>query len=205
MLALIPSGAQKDQLLQDLAATRILSQRLAASPEEVWQLYHDYLADAIVALDRRKRKWHLLLSDAAERFRLSDGPVKKLALLLSPFIQLKLLWHRFKGQDFRYGEYTWFAGLSAIRLLINPWTLSLAIGVWAWTFWQETREVQEIMDSFHQGGGHEEKNTTHFGVSPIPAETERNGPLSWVFFRHRTTRTYSKKIRRQSKLLLVCG
>jgi len=132
MLALIPAGAHKDELLQHLAATRILRQSLAGSPEEVWQLYHDYLADVIVALDRRKRKWRLLLSETAERFRLSGGLTKKWGFLLSPIVQLQLLWRRFKHQDFRYGEYAWFAWLSSIRLLVNPWTLSLAVGAWGW-------------------------------------------------------------------------
>jgi hypothetical protein len=157
VLALIPSGAQKDQLLQHLAATRILRQRLAGSPQEVWQLYHDYLADAIITLDRRKRKWWLVLSDAAERFRLSDGIAERWARLLSPAVQLRLLWQRLKDREFRYREYAGFASLSLIRLVVNPWTLSLAIGAWGWAFWQETREAQEIVDAFHQGDGHEKE------------------------------------------------
>ena len=156
VLSLIPSGARAD-LLEHLAATRILRQRLAGSPDEVWQLYHDYLADAIVALDRRKRRWWLLLSDAAERFRLSDGLFAKSARLLSPATQLQLFWQRLRDPDFRYREHTGFARLSLIRLAVNLWTLSLVAGLWGGAFWLDKREADEIVNAFHQGEGHEKE------------------------------------------------
>jgi len=51
--ALVPAGYDVTQLLQKLVDARILRRRLEGSEEETWQLYHDYLADAIVELDCR--------------------------------------------------------------------------------------------------------------------------------------------------------
>jgi hypothetical protein len=198
VLALISSGAQKDQLLQYLAATRILRQRLAGSPEEVWQLYHDYLADAIVALDRRKRKWWLLLSDAAARFRLSDGITSRWARLLSPGVQLRLLWRRLRDRDFRYGEYAGFAGLSLIRLVVNPWTLSLAIAVWGWAFWQQTREARGIVDAFHQGPGHEEEE---YDALWRLAASRSDGTIREVFVDFLSTQDSAAKFNEHSEAI----
>ena len=151
LLSLLPAGVPPQRLLKKLVAKRILRQRLEGSPDEVWQLYHDYLAAAIVELDRRRRKWFIVLSSAAQRFRLADGPMQWWLRLLTPSIQLRLFLQRLAGRGFDYGEYGGFARISLLRLVINVWTLSLAAGLLGWTLWRQNQQAQVIIDAFHQG------------------------------------------------------
>jgi hypothetical protein len=151
LLALLPAGVASEQLLNRLVDQRILRRRLGGSPDEFWQLYHDYLAAAIVELDRRKRKWFLVLSGAAQRFRLADGPIQWWLRLLTPGIQLCLFLQRLAKRGFYYGEYGGFARISLLRLFINVWTISAVSIFLGVTLWQDNREAGSIVDAFHQG------------------------------------------------------
>ena len=152
LLSLIKLGVPAEQLLRRLVAKRILRQRLEDSPDEVWHLYHDYLAAAIVELDRRKRRWFIVLRDAAQLFRLADGPAQWWKGLLSPATQLRLMWERLASREFIYGQYSGFARISLLRLVINLWTLSAITSVLLWTLWQQDEEADAIVGAFHQGG-----------------------------------------------------
>jgi hypothetical protein len=119
ILRLIPPGQDVGTLLQILVDDRILRRRLENSEEETWQLYHDFIADAIVALDRRKRKWALFLREADEEWRHSTGFLQYWFRLLSPSAQLKVFWHRLRERGFRFGEYVGFIRASTLRLVFN--------------------------------------------------------------------------------------
>jgi hypothetical protein len=150
MEALLPPGVDAAVYLEKLAE-RVLRRRLADSEDESWQLYHDYLADAVVALDRRKRRYSLLLEEALKRYRLA-GSFRKWTALLSPATQLRLFWRRLRDPGFRFAEYSGFVRISLFRLVLNLWTLSAVfIGVAA-VFWPERTEAEDIAQAFLQGG-----------------------------------------------------
>jgi hypothetical protein len=149
---LIPAGIDQDALLNRLTDARIIRPRLDSSETKTWQLYHDYLADAIVALDRRNRKWALFLGEAFERYRLAIGFAQRWTRLLSPRVQLKVYWRRLRDPNFRFGEYLGFVRLSAVRLVLNVWLLC-AVGAFAgWLLWNEHGQASQISDAFLQGG-----------------------------------------------------
>ena len=139
---LLPGGSDPAIYLERLVSARVLRCRLAGSADETWQLYHDYLADAIGALDRRRRKYSLLLEEAQERYRLAEG-LRKWSSLLTPQTQIRLLWRRWSEPDFRFAPHAGFVRLSLVRLVVNVWTLA-AVAVAGWgLFWSEGREAEE--------------------------------------------------------------
>jgi hypothetical protein len=151
MEALLPPGVDAAVYLEKLLAERVLRRRLADPEDESWQLYHDYLADAVVALGRRKRRYSLLLEEARGRYQLASG-FRKWTLLLSPATQLRLFWRRLRDPGFRFGEYGGFVRLSFFRLVLNLWTLSAVLVVASAIFWSERNEADDIVQAFLQGG-----------------------------------------------------
>ncbi len=104
ILELTPKDQNRDALLQKLIDSRLLRRRLEGSGEETWQLYHDYIAAAVVAVDRRKRRLPLLLASAYEQWRLSSGALQHWTRLLSPFDELNFLRARLFEAGFRFGD-----------------------------------------------------------------------------------------------------
>jgi hypothetical protein len=143
-------GLDKSVLLQRLIDTRIIRLRLDSSESRTWQLYHDYLADAIVALDRRNRKWLLLVREAADRHLSSLSLLQWWTRLLGPWTQLRIYWHRLFDRNFRLGEYQAFLRLSSLRLIFNLWLLTALSGAGGWIWWNEQRTAAHAADAFFQ-------------------------------------------------------
>ncbi len=173
VLALVPSGQDASRLLQKLIDARILRRRLAGSEDETWQLYHDYVADAIVALDRRKRKWALRLSEAHERFRLADGLLQRWSLLLGPFTLIRLFWQRLRDGAFRFGEHLGYVRLSLPRMVLNMWTVAAVAAYGGWVYWSEQSEAKEIASAFLQGGNSKEEFRALWRLSSTPSDRTR--------------------------------
>ena len=155
MEALLPPGVNAASYLQKLVDARVLRRRLADSEDESWQLYHDYLADA-VALDRRKRKYSLLLEEAHQRHRLARS-FRKWTLLLTPLAQIRLYWHRLRAPGFRFGEHAGFVRVSLLRLALNLWTLSAVLIAASSIVWYEQTEADDIAQAFLQGGDQQQE------------------------------------------------
>jgi energy-coupling factor transporter ATP-binding protein EcfA2 len=156
MEALLPPGVNAASYLQKLVDARVLRRRLADSEDESWQLYHDYLADAVVALDRRKRKYSLLLEEAHQRHRLARS-FRKWTLLLTPLAQIRLYWHRLRAPGFRFGEHAGFVRVSLLRLALNLWTLSAVLIAASSIVWYEQTEADDIAQAFLQGGDQQQE------------------------------------------------
>jgi hypothetical protein len=133
-------------LVRELFNRQLIRPRFDGKKTQTWQLYHDYLADAIVALDARKRKWSLVLEEAFDRYRRSEGLLDKWMKLLSPITQAKIYWHRLHDPNFRLGPWMSYLRLSLLRLLINIWILAAIVGYLSLRSWNEQRIADQIVN-----------------------------------------------------------
>ena len=106
------------QILESMEVAQIVRRRLDPGRGEVWQLYHDYLARAVVRLDQKDREGEILLAENAKIFAVASGPWDKARALLAPLDQLRLLKDRLHGR-LTYRPFGGYALLSLPRLFLN--------------------------------------------------------------------------------------
>ncbi len=125
-------------LLRSLEREGLVRRRWDPEQGEVWSLYHDYLARAIVALDAKRRRWQTLLAGRAELFEGAQG-WRKTGALLGPISLVRLFWERLRGR-LRFAAHRRFVACSAPRLLFNAgvlWVLLAGLG-YSWYRAEET-------------------------------------------------------------------
>jgi hypothetical protein len=109
---------------------------------ESWALFHDYLSNGLLELDRRSKDWQRLLSQAARAFEQSGDVRGRWVSLLGPGTQIRLVVQRLRG-GLVYGEATKFALISTVKLGLNLWILSVALLCSGVFFWQAERANQQ--------------------------------------------------------------
>jgi len=114
----------------------------------VWQLDHDYLCRGVLELDRRARRWPLLLQESAQSFAAARGLRAWWAALLKPTVQMRLLWERLRGRLI-YGSARRYAGLSVLRFVGNVWVPLAVLGLFAavaYPVWKAERLLEVFRD-----------------------------------------------------------
>lgn len=115
-------------ILESMEGAQIVRRRLDPGRGEVWQLYHDYLARAVVRLDHKDREGELLLAENAKTFRMAAGPWDKARTLLAPLEQIRLFRDRLRGR-LVYRPHSGYALLSLPRLFLNAPVLLILLGL----------------------------------------------------------------------------
>ena len=134
------------ECLKALEERRVLRVRYEGTDDEEWQLYHSYLAGAVLVLEERVAKWRLYLERAHEEYR--EAPWnQKWTRLIPPGNQLVLLWKRLRGQ-IQYGEHRAFAEVSAARLLVNTITVAAVLAFLGWSWWSSNTTTDALLNGF---------------------------------------------------------
>ena len=153
LLAALPeSRRDEDKLvlaLRTLQDADILRQRIDPDHEgeAVWLLYHDYLCRGVLELDRRARRWQILLEETMRAFEGARGIVGKWRALLHPVLQVRF-GHAWLRGRLRYGAASRFAAFSTVRLVFNVWILGLVVGLFGWRYFEAQRRAQELFYAF---------------------------------------------------------
>jgi conflict system STAND superfamily ATPase len=131
LLALLPERMRAPerlrQALSHLEEKEVVRRTFTPEEAESWQLDHDYLCRAVLALEQREARWQKLLDDSARAFEQAPGLWGRWKVLLSPAVQLRLVWEKVRGR-LRYGKARRFVLWSSPRLVLNLVVL-LAVGV----------------------------------------------------------------------------
>ncbi len=136
--------------LRALEESQILRRRWDPSQGEVWQLYHDYLAPAVVRLDRKKRRWEVFLSAQGRAFEHAVG-WRKIGALLGPWSLLRLVFERLRGR-LKLRPQRALLAWSAPRLVLN-WGVVLAIGfLLAGSHYRVEERAQQLARAFDVEG-----------------------------------------------------
>ena len=133
--------------LELLAKQEITRQRLEArSIDAVWQLDHDYLANAVIELDKRDNRWRYVLEDKARRFRDAGTWVARFKTLLSPWEQVRIALQaaRPARHRLRYAPHQRFAALSALRLVLNPWLPLIVVVAMTANWWWIQEQARDL-------------------------------------------------------------
>jgi len=109
--------AELEQYLLRLESERIV-RRLE---NQSWQLYHDYVAVAVLNYAERNQRWQVDLSRKYRIFESARG-FRRFRTLLSPLDLVRLLWRRARGHVV-LAPHSRFVALSALRLLVNIWVI----------------------------------------------------------------------------------
>lgn len=113
--------------------------------EPQWSLYHDYLARAVLAVQRIFDKWQQLLAERQWAWKQAGDWKAKWRALLSPWQLLSLLMARIGGK-IRPQGYRGYIGLSTVRLLPYLAVLGLLfIGMDMGLDWQARFNAQPIL------------------------------------------------------------
>lgn len=138
-------------VLEAMEQTGVLRHRLDPDRGEVWQLYHDYLARAVLALDRKDHVWSFYLAERATALEAASG-LETWRALLPPMSLLRVIWERLRGH-LRLGQYRRLLAWSAPRLLLNPGVLLAVSIVFALTAYRTEETAQDLVRSFDIQGG----------------------------------------------------
>ncbi|HEY6347473.1 MAG TPA: hypothetical protein VIY49_38785 [Bryobacteraceae bacterium] len=142
------------ECLRELEQRRVLRVRFRGSSEEEWQLYHGYLAGAVLGLEPSLAKWRIYLERADQEFREASW-TRKWARLIPPVKQIALLWNRMRGRVY-YGEQAAFARISAARLLVNVVTVAAALGFFTWSFWSANTSNERLLSEYESEAARQE-------------------------------------------------
>ena len=143
----VESGALQ-AILETLEANNIVRRRAGKAHGEAWQLYHDYLARAVKALERKDRKWEDHLRESAKSHERASSLWAKWRTLLGPGRQIQILFEKLRGK-LVYGPDTGYAQESLPRLLLNTWCVgAVVIGLAAAIYWVDQRAT-EIVGAFN--------------------------------------------------------
>ena len=135
-------------ILETLEANNIVRRRAGKAHGEVWQLYHDYLARAVKALERKDRKWEDHLRESAKAHERASTLWAKWRTLLGPGRQIKTLFEKLRGK-LVYGPHAGYAQKSLPRLVLNTWCAAAAvIGLALAMYWVDQRAT-EIVGAFN--------------------------------------------------------
>ncbi|HYU31270.1 MAG TPA: ATP-binding protein [Thermoanaerobaculia bacterium] len=135
-----------DKTLRNLKANRLLRFQRTEEGHEVWQLDHDYLCRGVLALDRRARRWQLVLEEGSRTFGGAEGLLARWRALLTLTLQVRLLSERLRGK-LTYGRNRGFAALSLLRLVANAWVVTAALGLFAWFSYALREEARDLFAS----------------------------------------------------------
>ena len=101
--------------MTELESQQVIRGRFKGTNSEEWQLYHDYLAKAVLVLERRSQPWQVMLRNAHLQYRHATTHYEKWKSLLSPTMQVRIFWNWLR-RHIRYGEHAGFARRSLLRL-----------------------------------------------------------------------------------------
>lgn len=116
----------------------------------VWLLDHDYLCRGVLELDRRARRWQILLEESARSFQEAQSLGVRWRSLLGPGLQLRLFWERLRGR-LAYRQDRGYAAFSALRLIGNIPVLLLAGSLLLWAD-QADRKADRLLRSLRPSG-----------------------------------------------------
>ncbi|SDH74676.1 ATP-binding protein [Roseospirillum parvum] len=131
-------------VLEDLERREVMRQRASSDLENpLWQLDHDYLANAVLEAERRANRWTYRLEDGARALAAANGPLwttwrNRWRALLPTGVQIAFLVDRLRSR-FRYGKFRGYAWVSTLRFA--PHVLVLAFVVFAGI--QQSRQLQQ--------------------------------------------------------------
>ena len=126
----------------------------AGADGELWSLYHDYLAQAVLAARRRAERWQRLLEERLAAFEAAASRGARWRALLSPWDLLRLVWPTL-ARKVRWAGFGGFALRSTVRLV--PLLLALGFGTVATDLgldWQARMEADRILSAVRAGYRH---------------------------------------------------
>lgn len=128
-------------VVEFLERAQITRRRLDPSSRgEVWQLYHEYLARAVIRLAQEGREAETLLAEKASAFRAATRLSARVRALLTPRDQLRLFRERLRGRLI-YGRHRLFALASLPRVVLTaPVVVLLLVLAGAFQIVQQGRE-----------------------------------------------------------------
>jgi len=142
------NASKLQDLLEKLEVDEVVRRRIDPGGEgSIWLLDHDYLSRGLLELDRRARRWALVLDEAARSYEGARGPLGHWKKLLSPSVQVRLLYERLRGR-LSYGKAAAYARLSTVRLLL--WLLVPLVAFLSWRFFNTQREADLLFTEFGQ-------------------------------------------------------
>ena len=120
---------------------------------DVWSLYHDYLAHAVLSASRRANRWQHLLKERLRALNEAGNWGSRWRALLSPWEQLRLIPPTLTGKV-RWRGYGSFALMSTARLLPKLAALGIVlIGANQAMDWQAREEADRILTGIRSGIG----------------------------------------------------
>ncbi|HSQ08390.1 MAG TPA: hypothetical protein VLM84_11970, partial [Chromatiaceae bacterium] len=95
------SSGQLPRMLDVLRQEGVIRPWLAAGQVDgagTWSLYHDYLANAVLAARRRAELWQRLLQERLDAFERATGQLARWRALLSPWELVRVVWPTVSGK-----------------------------------------------------------------------------------------------------------
>jgi hypothetical protein len=139
---------QLSEALEKLTTHEVIRPRIDhGNDDDAWQLDHDYLSRGLLELDRRARRWPLLLEESARAFEAARNPVERCKRLLTPRSQIRLFYERLRGR-LRYGKAARYAGYSLVRFVFNLWVVLALVAIVVWQTSNVQREVVRLFAVF---------------------------------------------------------
>jgi hypothetical protein len=138
--------------LNELERRRVLRVRFRGTPDEEWQLYHSYLAAAILSLEERLAQWRIYLERAEQEYREASW-TGKWTRLIPPHKQLALFWNRLRRRV-RFGKHAAFVGISTARLVMNSMTIGVLTAILAMSWWSDSQAAQALLNGFDADSDH---------------------------------------------------
>ncbi len=142
--------AEMRSTLLALEETLVLRRRWDPSQGEVWQLYHDYMASAVVRLDREKRRWQVFLGGRGRAFERAVG-WRKIGALLGPWDLLRLVFEKWRGH-LQLRRYRALLAWSAPRLVFNSGVVLALVLFLAASQYRAEERGQELARAFDVEG-----------------------------------------------------
>ena len=120
--------AVDSQILVMLEKLGVLRRRNMQGEEEEWSLYHDYLAKAVLALERKLRHQEHRIAEKKTAYKKAFTLKSKWKALLSPWETVQTVW-AFLRRNIRLKDYGAFTCISALRFV--PYLALISVFFWA--------------------------------------------------------------------------
>lgn len=156
-------------IVESLARQRIVRDRGVLG----WQLYHDYIAGAVLKFESRRRVWQDRLTKRAKSFDQSSG-ISRFGRLLSPLELVQLGWNAIRGRV-QLGANRRFVALSSARLVLNMWSPVIVAGLLFFDGLRSERRGIQLAGTFDHRGNiiSEAEAASLWEISGSPSSVRR--------------------------------